>query len=87
MNNIVKHSEAHEAVISVSEEDSGIKVLITDDGKGFSTSNARDKSNATEGFGLKGISERIRFCNGNLVINSSLGKGTTVIIQIPKNNT
>jgi len=78
LNNVIKHSEAQEVIVSVLKKGSEIVVNISDDGKGFDIRNMKRK-----GFGLKGIEERVRLLNGEFKIESQLGKKTDLKINIP----
>ena len=58
------------------------EITITDNGKGF------DPRTATSGgmhIGIQNVRERIeRMCGGTLKIDSKIGEGTTVTIQLPR---
>ena len=59
------------------------KIIIRDNGKGFSTREASE----TEGshIGIQNVRERLqKLCGGTLTIESSKGNGTQVIIHIPR---
>ncbi|MEZ4691595.1 MAG: triple tyrosine motif-containing protein [Ignavibacteria bacterium] len=82
INNIIKHSKADSVIVNISRSENELSVLISDNGVGFSL--AKVKSNSSgHGFGLKGISERIRLFNGKLEVNSSAENGTEVKITVP----
>jgi len=78
LNNIVKHSEAKRASVAIFREDQNVVLNIKDDGKGFDTAKVSEK----KGLGLNGISERVKILGGNYSIESEIGKGTTVSIEI-----
>jgi len=80
MNNIVKHAQATEAWFTFSHDNGNIHIEIRDNGKGFTVSEA---SGSDGGFGLIGISERVKILNGTLSIQSSHGKGVRTNISIP----
>lgn len=82
LTNIRLHSGAKEAKIILEVEDSELSLKITDNGKGFSES-AQKKGK--EGIGLKTIRNRVVSLDGNLSIQSTGQKGTTVLISIPLN--
>ncbi|MFN0110124.1 MAG: two-component regulator propeller domain-containing protein [Blastocatellia bacterium] len=85
LNNIVKHSRATTAEVSIGNEAGFVSLLIRDNGQGFSpqaaTQNAHNPQSG--GFGLTGIAERVRMLGGQLNIDSAPGQGTTVKVQIP----
>ncbi|MFH6990271.1 sensor histidine kinase [Flavobacterium collinsii] len=78
-NNIVKHSDAQKAKISLSEKNNQFVIIIHDNGRGFET----EKLNNVEGFGLNRIRARIKKYKGNISITSKTNEGTSIKIQIP----
>ncbi len=81
-NNIMKHSKASKAYITLEENGNQILITVEDDGKGFDTS----KEQSSDGFGLTQIKSRIKHLKGNITINSKINAGTLIYIklQIPK---
>ena len=77
VNNIYKHADAStiDLSLTISEE---IVLVIEDDGRGF------DIKNTPKGIGLQNIKEKTAYVKGEVLIDSKLGEGTTVIIKIPK---
>ena len=77
LTNIIKHSAATEAIVQFSEHENTLNIVVEDNGKGFDT-------NATKtGIGLINIEKRIEKIDGEFVIDSSKGNGTTIILNIP----
>lgn len=77
LTNIIKHADASEVTIQFSEDENILNVMVEDNGKGF---------NANEivyGMGLTNIEKRLDKIDGNIVIDSSPGNGTTIILNIP----
>ncbi len=81
LNNIMKHSEASEVNVKIAKSERAVLIKISDDGKGFDAKN-HDETNRTGGFGLIGISERVRILGGTMAIDSAVGVGTIVKIEI-----
>lgn len=79
LNNIIKHANATNVTIELFEEDSFIKLIITDNGKGFETETVK------MGLGLKNITSRVELQNGTVNIISKPDMGCKIIIQIPIN--
>lgn len=76
--NAVRHGKA--GLIKVSAKVSGetLSIHVTDNGCGFDDN---DRPGPADGhFGLLGVEERVRRLGGNLTVESSPGKGTTVKI-------
>lgn len=78
-NNIIKHSDAKKAQITLSEKQNQFTIIIHDNGIGFKT----EKLKEVEGFGLNRIRARIKKYKGSIVINSRPNEGTSIKIQIP----
>jgi signal transduction histidine kinase len=79
VNNILKHSEAKNATISLQEKKRTLKITISDDGKGFDKNNVKEK----DGLGINQIEARIHMLKGKFKIESEEGKGTITKISLP----
>jgi two-component system NarL family sensor kinase len=79
VNNIIKHAKASHISMQLVRHETELNVMIEDNGVGFDTSNIDD----FEGLGLKGIRTRIELLNGSVHFDSAIGRGTTVIIDVP----
>ncbi len=82
LQNVVKHSKAAEVRLSFALKNDMFCVRIVDDGQGFDAA-ACSVSEGFHGNGIRNMTERIRGIAGNLVIESCVGKGTTVCVSIP----
>jgi len=81
VNNIIKHAKASQISMQLIRHDNELNIMIEDNGIGFDT----NKLDSFEGIGIKGIQTRIEFLNGSVNFDSSLGRGTTVVIDVPLN--
>jgi signal transduction histidine kinase len=64
LTNLVRHSSAHSAEVSVRRVADTIEVVIVDDGRGFdSRHSARGEPGG--GFGMRGMAERVRILNAS----------------------
>jgi signal transduction histidine kinase/ligand-binding sensor domain-containing protein len=77
INNTLKHAKASEIFISLVRREDGLVLLYEDNGQGFSTDSAK------AGYGLTNINTHAQAIFGELLIDSSLGKGTAVTLTIP----
>ncbi len=77
INNVLKHAEAKNIFLQVGLRDETITIIIEDDGKGF------DLSAHKEGYGIKNMETRTKLLSGRIHIESTPGKGTNVLIEIP----
>lgn len=79
LNNIVKHSQASQATLSLLEDENELKIIVADNGRGFNMSDLR----TIEGFGLHQIRARIKRLDGQLIIKSNQKNGTSITIITP----
>lgn len=77
LTNIIKHSEASNATISLEANTDTVNLVITDDGKGFDTSKKRT------GIGISNIINRVECFNGKMSIDTSAGNGCIMKIEYP----
>jgi signal transduction histidine kinase len=77
LNNIVRHGAATEVEFQMAATDKMLRLTLTDNGKGFNPSSVR------LGSGLKNLSTRLVRYGGGCRIESVVGKGTLVTIELP----
>lgn len=80
LNNILKHAAATEVMVVMRKSRSSVQLEIRDNGKGFEVSSAGSEGRG--GFGLIGISERVRLLGGTHAIRSAPGEGTAVSVTL-----
>lgn len=80
LTNIIKHAGASKATIQFTQHEDNMNIIVEDNGKGFDMSAA--KRNST-GMGLGTIEKRIEHLEGSFTVDSVLGKGTSILIDIP----
>jgi signal transduction histidine kinase len=78
--NALKHAEASTIRISLEEIEDGVKLQITDDGKGFDTSGPPPEGH----FGSVMMRERAMVAGGTYSIESEIGKGTSISVTFPR---
>lgn len=79
LNNVIKHSQAEHAKLSLKKNDDALQIEIIDNGKGFDSK----KFHILEGFGLNQIKARLNNLKGTIEINSKLNAGTVIKIIVP----
>jgi PAS domain S-box-containing protein len=77
LNNILKHSRAKTARVTLERDVHEVLLTIEDDGCGF-----RAGKNG-KGLGLKNITERVRMLGGRIRLDSQPEKGTRIEITVP----
>ncbi len=83
LNNIRKHAEATSVSLQLEAIDGNLTMRIKDDGIGFDPSQLFDTAIDGSGFGILGMKERVELMEGSFHIDSSIGSGTTVRVQLP----
>ena len=78
--NIVKHAQATEATVQLLQnEDEVLTITVEDNGKGFDPNKINDSSS----MGFLNIRTRLNQTNGQLEVDSGLGRGTHITMTIP----
>ncbi|MBC7851450.1 MAG: sensor histidine kinase [Chitinophagaceae bacterium] len=77
LNNVVKHASATSAFVQVMRHDNNLNITVEDNGRGFDASEVDNNSGA----GLSNIRSRVDYLKGNLDIQTTPGKGTSVHID------
>jgi signal transduction histidine kinase/ligand-binding sensor domain-containing protein len=86
INNIIKHSEAEEALIRIKRNKEKVSVIIKDNGKGFDMGRNGGIIDPAGGFGLRNLRKRIDILKGELSIKSAKDEGTTITFNIRIHN-
>ncbi|WP_283640941.1 ATP-binding protein, partial [Mesonia mobilis] len=76
--NIIKHANATEANISLTNHNSTLNIIVEDNGKGFKQNFSKSK-----GVGIATIEKRIENLGGSLEIDSHPERGSSIIINLP----
>jgi two-component system sensor histidine kinase DegS len=86
LNNTRKHAKASYISIQFEFTDNFVALRVKDDGKGFDTASLNELDRDEKGgFGVFGMKERVELLEGTFKIESSIGVGTTVKVQMPYN--
>lgn len=83
MNNIVKHSGATRVSLTIRADAAAMRVVVQDNGRGFDYPQESAGVPRAEGFGLFGMSERMRLFGGTIIVDTAPGRGTTIRIDVP----
>ena len=80
LENVRRHSGVTEAHVTITDDETTVRALITDSGVGFSLD---DVDSARLGF-KESVVARLRDVGGKARLFSSPGSGTTVVLEVPK---
>jgi signal transduction histidine kinase len=81
LTNARKHSKASHVQVKFEAEDGRVSIVIQDDGHGFAPENLEMAYG--QHFGLQFMQERAGQLGGLLQVQSTLGKGTQVMLEVP----
>lgn len=76
--NVAKHAGVKEARVRIWEQGDVVRVAVEDDGVGLSPEAPR------HGFGLLALRERAEQLGGTLETRAGAGRGTTVVVSLPR---
>lgn len=79
LGNAARHSQASHVKVIVDMGESLIKVTVDDNGKGFNV----ESLNQGNSLGLNLIRDRVEILGGTFEINSTIGKGSRIMLSIP----
>ncbi len=87
MNNIVRHARANEIEVRLALDPEQVELVISDDGLGFEVPDTWVEMARQGHLGLVGVQERASAVNGYVDFFSTPGKGTSVRVTVPLQNT
>lgn len=76
LSNVRRHADARTVQMALSRDGADVRLEVTDDGRGMDPATA-------EGFGLRGMRERVASGGGDLTVDSAVGRGTRVRVTMP----
>ena len=79
VNNTLKHADASELFVQLTQDEKEINLIAEDNGKGFNYKPGQNNS----GMGLTNITSGIEHLNGTIFIDTKPGRGTIISIIIP----
>lgn len=82
LENVRRHAQVSEADVTITDDEHTLRAMVTDAGIGF---NLGEVDPARLGF-AESVVGRLREVGGNARLFSSPGSGTTVVLEVPKND-
>jgi two-component system NarL family sensor kinase len=79
LNNAIRHAQATAIHLELVNHGDELSIMVYDDGKGFEPGAPGNSG----GLGLKNIRSRVEYIGARLDLDSTPGKGTTYIIELP----
>lgn len=83
INNAKKHAEANNIYVSLNVRGDALIAEVEDDGKGFDVAQVEKNYDQRGSLGLLNLRERAELVDGNVTIDSVIGRGTKVTLVVP----
>ena len=83
LTNIQKHAHATHVQVTLDFQNETVVATVEDDGSGFDVAEMQTPTQQRRGLGLPTIQERTEMLGGTVQIESRLGRGTKVRIEVP----
>ncbi len=77
LNNSIKYAKADEVLVQLTKNEEELIVMVEDDGIGY------DAEKVKKGMGTENINSRVNYLKGEINIHSTIGEGTSTMINIP----
>ncbi len=83
LNNAIQHADASEVAVRLTQYPDRLRLTVTDDGQGI-TGDIESAHFVAQGhYGVAGMRERAAMIGGKLDVQTSVGYGTVVILELP----
>jgi signal transduction histidine kinase len=79
LTNVIRHAQAEHVDVLLERRGDHVVTIVEDDGVGFDTHEVTQSGR----LGVFGMHERAEMLDGNLVVESAPGTGTTVFVEVP----
>ena len=85
-NNIIKHAQAKNVLITITYMKDELEVIIEDDGIGFDSEKSTRPRTDLSGFGVSIMKERVFLLSGNIYFYNKESGGTKIKLNVPVEN-
>ncbi len=85
LTNVVKHAQAREVTVTLSQDAHTVRLIVADNGQGFDTASGKPDSK-TGGIGIMGMRERLELLGGWLEVGTGPGRGLRLSATLPVKN-
>ncbi len=83
LHNVWQHAHASHVQVNLDLEGSVIGLTVEDDGSGFDLDEATAAADERKTLGIVTMQRRLEMLGGEIEFESSLGRGTKVVTEIP----
>ena len=79
---MAKHAEASHVLVRLTPGPEGVRLVVSDDGRGFVPDAVAGTDEERPAYGIVGMRERAELIGAELRVNSRPGLGTTVEVEV-----
>jgi two-component system sensor histidine kinase UhpB len=83
INNILRHANASLVTINLWQDSTKVYLQVEDNGRGFDVERTKGEALPRKQLGLLGIQERVSLVGGEVLISSTPGRGTCLLVSVP----
>jgi signal transduction histidine kinase len=83
VSNVAAHARATEVGIQLLLSEDQVRLSVVDDGQGFAVPSSWLDFASGGRYGLLTMQERVDALQGRMVVQSTIGNGTRVVVQVP----
>ena len=83
LTNVHAHAHATNAQVTLDFQDEALSAVVEDDGSGFDVDEVQGSGQQRKGLGLPTMQERAEMLGGRMSVESRIGRGTKVRVEIP----
>lgn len=83
LNNATRHAHASRVCVHLEFKERAVTLVVEDNGRGFVADEILGLKKERRAWGLLGMKERVSLVGGNLHVDSELGRGTRLTVDIP----
>jgi PAS domain S-box-containing protein len=85
LTNVARHAQARAVLLTLATTAEGLRLTIADDGMGFDPAAFRQRG-TSPAWGLATMRERAEAVGGRFAVDSALGKGTRIVVEVAVGN-
>ena len=83
LRNVGQHAHASHVQVNLNLQGSTVGIVVEDDGRGFDVEEAFGSAQERRTLGITTMQKRVEMLGGKLELESNLGRGPKVTIQLP----
>ncbi len=83
LTNVGRHAQARHVDVQLEDREGTLRITVADDGQGFDAERILGSNGRATSVGLIGMRERVALLGGRLSVDSSPGRGTRLLVEVP----